>query len=53
MINELLETENNYVDVLWGILKHFKKPLSPFIREDDAFVIFFGIEVSFGFLINS
>lgn len=49
VINELIETEKNYVDVLKTLQKSFMGPLSSFMREDDYSIIFFGIKV---FLFN-
>lgn len=46
VINELVETEKNYVDVLQTLLKCFIKPLSKIIKEDDFFTIFQGIKVN-------
>ena len=45
VIKELLETEKNYVDVLASLQKHFMKPLSIFLREEDMKIIFRGIKV--------
>ncbi|XKL67365.1 hypothetical protein PGB90_002856 [Kerria lacca] len=44
VINELIETEKNYVDVLKTLQKSFMGPLSSFMREDDYSIIFFGIK---------
>ncbi|VVC33602.1 Hypothetical protein CINCED_3A016799 [Cinara cedri] len=44
VINELVETEKNYVDVLQTLLKCFIKPLSKIMKEDDFFTIFQGIK---------
>jgi RhoGEF domain. len=45
VINELVETEKNYVDVLASLLRNFMKPLSNLLREEDMKVIFGGIKV--------
>lgn len=45
VINELIETEKNYVDVLNTLQKSFMRPLVNIITEDDYAVIFFGIKV--------
>lgn len=47
VINELVETEKNYVDVLQTLLKCFIKPLIKIMKEDDFCTIFQGIKVSF------
>jgi len=44
VIKELLETEKNYVDVLASLQRHFMKPLSNLLREEDMKVIFGGIK---------
>jgi len=44
VIKELLETEKNYVDVLASLQRHFMKPLSNMLREEDMKVIFGGIK---------
>ncbi|XP_065209606.1 protein vav isoform X2 [Planococcus citri] len=43
VINELIETEKNYVDVLNTLQKSFMRPLKNCISEDDYATIFFGI----------
>lgn len=45
VINELIETEKNYVDVLNTLQKSFMRPLQNIMREDDFSMIFFGIKV--------
>ncbi|XP_066994159.1 protein vav isoform X2 [Anabrus simplex] len=54
VINELVETEKNYVDVLMTVQKCFMRPLSSMLREDDIKVIFSGMkelaEIHQGFL---
>jgi len=45
VIKELLETEKNYVDVLASLQRHFMKPLSNLLREEDMKIIFGGIKV--------
>jgi len=47
VINELVETERNYVDVLNGLQKHFMKPMAGFLSDEDYHTIFFGIKVRF------
>lgn len=42
---ELLETESNYIDALNMVKKHFMKPLSNVLKEDDRKIIFFGVKV--------
>lgn len=44
VIQELVETERNYSDVLNSLLKHFARPLSPLLRPEDSARIFFGIK---------
>ncbi|XP_001946064.2 protein vav isoform X1 [Acyrthosiphon pisum] len=44
VINELVETEKNYVDVLQTLLKCFIKPLIKIMKEDDFCTIFQGIK---------
>lgn len=46
VINELVETERNYLDVLGGLQRSFMRPLASFIREDDFKIIFAYIKVS-------
>lgn len=45
VINELVETEKNYVDVLQTLLKCFIKPLSKIMKDNDLCTIFKGIKV--------
>ncbi|KAK6640827.1 hypothetical protein RUM44_012524 [Polyplax serrata] len=40
VINELIETERNYLDVLGGLQRSFMRPLASVIREDDFKIIF-------------
>ncbi|XP_012243060.1 protein vav isoform X2 [Bombus vosnesenskii] len=44
VIQELVETERNYSDVLNSLLKHFARPLSSLLRPEDCARIFFGIK---------
>ncbi|CAB3259278.1 unnamed protein product [Arctia plantaginis] len=44
VIRELVDTENNYVDVLGKIVKYFLRPLTPYLKPQDAQVVFFGIK---------
>lgn len=44
MIQELVETERNYSDVLNSLLRHFARPLSALLRPEESTRIFFGIK---------
>ncbi|XP_017880659.1 protein vav isoform X2 [Ceratina calcarata] len=44
VIQELVETERNYSDVLNSLLKHFARPLSSFLQPEDCARIFFRIK---------
>ncbi|XP_046734889.1 protein vav isoform X2 [Diprion similis] len=44
VVQELVETERNYSEVLANLLRHFARPLSPLLRPEDSACIFFGIE---------
>ncbi|XP_053600667.1 protein vav isoform X2 [Plodia interpunctella] len=44
VIRELVDTECNYVDVLSKIVKHFLRPLTPYLKPKDLQTIFFGIK---------
>ncbi|XP_046607275.1 protein vav [Neodiprion virginianus] len=44
VVQELVETERNYSEVLVNLLRHFARPLSPLLRPEDSACIFFGIE---------
>ncbi|XP_011871795.1 PREDICTED: protein vav isoform X2 [Vollenhovia emeryi] len=44
VIQELVETERNYTEVLSSLLRHFARPLSSLLRSDDSAHIFFGIK---------
>lgn len=44
VIRELVDTENNYVDVLGKIVKFFLRPLTPYLKPQDLQVVFFGIK---------
>lgn len=44
VIQELVETERNYSEVLNSLLRHFARPLSTSLRPKDAARIFFGIK---------
>lgn len=47
VINELVETERNYLDVLGGLQRSFMRPLATVIKEDDFKIIFAYIKVRF------
>ncbi|XP_034948388.1 protein vav [Chelonus insularis] len=44
VVQELVETERNYAEVLNSLLRHFARPLSSSLRPKDAAIIFFGIK---------
>ncbi|KAL6420434.1 hypothetical protein ACFW04_014438 [Cataglyphis niger] len=44
VIQELVETERNYTEVLSSLLRHFARPLSSLLRPEDSTRIFFGIK---------
>lgn len=44
VVQELVETERNYAEVLNSMLKHFARPLSGIINPEDSARIFFGIK---------
>ncbi|XP_077274599.1 vav guanine nucleotide exchange factor isoform X2 [Temnothorax americanus] len=44
VIQELVETERNYTEVLGSLLRHFARPLSSLLRHEDCARIFFGIK---------
>lgn len=44
VIQELVETERNYSEVLNSLLKHFARPLSALLRPEDSARIFFAIK---------
>ncbi|KAK0180051.1 hypothetical protein PV327_005733 [Microctonus hyperodae] len=44
VVQELVETERNYSEVLNNLLRHFARPLSSILRPEDATRIFFGIK---------
>ncbi|XP_012275456.1 protein vav [Orussus abietinus] len=44
VVQELVETERNYSEVLNSMLKHFARPLSALLRPEDSAKIFFGIK---------
>ncbi|XP_026826200.1 protein vav isoform X2 [Ooceraea biroi] len=44
VIQELVETERNYTEVLSSLLRHFARPLSSLLRPEDSARIFFGIK---------
>ncbi|XP_012537885.1 protein vav isoform X2 [Monomorium pharaonis] len=44
VIQELVETERNYTEVLSSLLRHFARPLSSILRPEDSARIFFGIK---------
>lgn len=44
-INEIVDTEKNYIEALAMIKTKFIRPLSNVLKEEDKKCIFFGIEV--------
>lgn len=44
MIQELVETERNYAEVLSSLLRNFARPLSSILRLEDSTRIFFSIK---------
>lgn len=44
VIQELVETERNYAEVLGSLLRYFARPLSSLLRPEDSTRIFFGIK---------
>ncbi|XP_015113699.1 protein vav isoform X1 [Diachasma alloeum] len=44
VIQELVETEKNYSEVLNSLIRHFQRPLLSLLRSEDASRIFFGIK---------
>ena len=46
VINELVETEKNYVDVLTTLQCDFMRPLNNVLRKEDSKVIFAHIKVA-------
>ncbi|XP_043274993.1 protein vav isoform X2 [Venturia canescens] len=44
VVQELVETERNYSEVLGSLLRHFARPLSTQLRPEDWSRIFFGIK---------
>lgn len=44
VIQELVETERNYTEVLNSLLRHFQRPLASVLRPEESQVIFFGIK---------
>lgn len=46
VINELVETEKNYVEVLTTLQRHFMRPLQSVIKDQDFKTIFSGIKVT-------
>ncbi|XP_073981108.1 vav guanine nucleotide exchange factor isoform X2 [Rhodnius prolixus] len=44
VINELIETEKNYIDVLNTLQRYFIRPLSNVLKEEDIKIIFGGIK---------
>lgn len=49
VINELVETEKKYVDVLSDLQRCFMRPLSNVMKEEDMKIVFHGIKVSVPF----
>lgn len=45
VINELVETEKKYVDVLSTLQRSFMRPLSLILKDDDMKIVFHGIKV--------
>lgn len=45
MINELLDTEKNYVDVLSKLKKNFMRPLANQMKTQDHETVFYKINV--------
>lgn len=44
VVQELVETECNYSEVLNSLLRHFARPLSSLLKQEDSSRIFFGIK---------
>ncbi|EZA50028.1 hypothetical protein DMN91_005536 [Ooceraea biroi] len=44
VIQELVDTERNYMEFLNSLLKHFARPLSSLLRPEDSARIFFGLK---------
>ncbi|XP_051158628.1 protein vav isoform X2 [Leptopilina boulardi] len=44
VVQELVETECNYSEVLNNLLRHFARPLSSMLKPEDSSRIFFGIK---------
>ena len=44
VVQELVETERNYSEVLTNLLRYFARPLSTLLKPDDLSRIFFGIK---------
>lgn len=44
VVQELVETERNYSEVLSSLLRHFARPLSAHLKVEDLSRIFFGIK---------
>ncbi|KAF7997725.1 hypothetical protein HCN44_009123 [Aphidius gifuensis] len=44
VVQELVETERNYSEVLSSLLRHFARPLSLHLRPEESSKIFFGIK---------
>lgn len=50
VINELVETEKNYIDVITTLQRCFMRPLQNVLKEEDFRIIFMGVKVNyFGF----
>lgn len=47
VIKELIDTERNYVDVLFKLKKNFMKPLQAYLDEESHSTIFYKVSVSF------
>lgn len=52
VINELIETEKNYVDVLATLYRCFMRPLYSLMKSDDFNTVFSGIKVNFHHLVK-
>lgn len=46
VIKELIDTERNYVDVLFKLKKNFMKPLQGILDEESHGIIFYKVSVS-------
>lgn len=46
VIKELIDTERNYVDVLFKLKKNFMKPLQGILDEESHSIVFYKVSVS-------